>query len=198
MHAISVYGSPALFGLLALGVVGLPVPDDMLLVLAGALVGTHRLGAVSAYSAAFLGSVTGITLSYVLGRSAGVGVLRRYGKLIHVAPRHLDVARRWFEHRGKWALLLGYFVPGVRHVTAVIAGTSAVKPLVFARFAYAGALLWSASLMTLGYYVGDQWDAVAGTLHHHQIDALGLVMVVSVLILTVARRRHVRQKGRPR
>jgi membrane protein DedA with SNARE-associated domain len=184
---ITAYGSLALFGLLVLGVFGAPVPDETLLVIAGALVGKHQLGSGATYSAAFLGSAVGITLSYAVGRVVGIQVVTRYGQRLRITPARVEQAQRWFERTGKWALLFGYFVPGLRHLTAIIAGGSKVSAPVFATFAYSGALLWSVSFITVGRYAGNRWQAVSGTLHTGALIAVGVVLAAIASALVAKR-----------
>jgi membrane protein DedA with SNARE-associated domain len=195
---ITAYGSLALFGLLVLGAFGAPVPDETLLVIAGALVGKHELASGATYSAAFLGSAVGITLSYTVGRVVGIQVVTRYGQRFRITPARVEQAQRWFERTGKWALLFGYFVPGFRHLTAIIAGASKVSSPVFATFAYTGALLWSVSFITLGRYAGDRWQAVSGTLHTGMLVAVGVVMATIVSTLIVRRVAKVLRTGHGR
>ena len=68
---------------------------------------------------------------------------------------------------GRWTLLIGYYIPGVRHFTAYVAGASWLEFPVFALFAYSGALLWSLSFITLGYCLGEQWSRLSDQLHSY-------------------------------
>ncbi len=70
-HLVHVYGSWGIFCLLALGIVGLPVPDETLLLLSGYLVFKGELHALPTALAALSGSITGVSLSYLLGRVPG-------------------------------------------------------------------------------------------------------------------------------
>ena len=173
---VSRYGDAAIFVLLMLGIFGLPVPDETLLTFAGYLCfkGTLVLGPTLAASA--LGSGCGITLSYGLGRLLGVHAVRRLGPVLHLRQEHLAKTQRWFESWGKYVLIIGYFVPGVRHLTGIVAGASKLSPVVFARFAYAGAVVWSGSFITLGYAVGDQWQPL-----YEQLEPMLLVGATMVL-----------------
>src|SRR5579871_6953768 len=137
-HWISTYGYPAIFVLLVFGIVGLPVPDETLLTFTGYLIFKGRLSLVPAFLSAFTGSACGITLSYTLGRTFGLALIHRYGKYIHLTEERLAKAHRFFERVGHWSLTFGYFVPGVRHLTAYAAGVSYVQPHIFALFAYFG------------------------------------------------------------
>ena len=164
---VATYGYGALFGLLILGIVGLPVPDEMLLVFCGYLISQGKLSAPGTYLAALAGSCCGITVSYVIGRTAGLGVVHRFGRYLHVSDRHLERVHRWFDHSGHWALFGGYYIAGVRHFTAIIAGASKLEFHTFAMYAWSGAACWVAAFLTLGYVIGEQWRTVAELVHRY-------------------------------
>src|SRR5439155_18322600 len=103
---ISRYGDAAIFLLLMLGIFGLPVPDETLLTFAGYLCFKGKLLLGPTLAAAFLGSVCGITLSYGLGRLLGLHAVRRLGPMLHLRPEHLAETQRWFEHWGKYVLII--------------------------------------------------------------------------------------------
>jgi membrane protein DedA with SNARE-associated domain len=180
---ISRYGYPAIFCLLMLGIVGLPVPDETLLAFTGYLVYSHHLQAVPAFLTVLLGTMCGITLSYTLGRTFGLALIHRFGKYIHLTEERLAKAHRFFERVGHWSLTFGYFVPGVRHLTAYAAGVSYVQPRIFALFAYMGALLWASTFLSIGYFLGDRWQAVSERIHHHSAIAACALAAVMVLYL---------------
>jgi membrane protein DedA with SNARE-associated domain len=172
---VSTYGYTAIFFLLVLGIVGLPVPDETLLTFTGYLIFRGTLNAPAAAATAFFGSACGITLSYVLGRTLGLSLLHRYGKYIHLTEARLAEVHEWFERFGRWALFVGYWVPGVRHFTAYVAGTSWLEYPRFALAAYSGALVWSLSFITLGYFLGDQWERLFGEIHRH-MTIVGIIL----------------------
>ena len=146
---ITQYGYAAVFILLIFGIVGLPVPDETLLTFAGYLIYRGTFSLPLAFASAAAGSACGMTISYTLGRVLGLAVLHRYGKYLHLTPERLARAHAWFERVGHWALTVGYFIPGVRHLTAYAAGMSEVAPHQFALFAYAGTILWVTTFLSL-------------------------------------------------
>jgi membrane protein DedA with SNARE-associated domain len=184
---ISRYGYPAIFGLLMLGIVGLPVPDETLLAFTGYLVFSHHLQAAPAFITVLLGTMCGITLSYTLGRTFGLALIHRFGKYIHLTEERLAKAHRFFERVGHWSLTFGYFVPGVRHLTAYAAGVSYVQPRVFALFAYLGALLWASTFLSIGYFLGDRWQAVSERIHHH--SAIAALAIGGLIVLYLVWRK---------
>jgi membrane protein DedA with SNARE-associated domain len=162
---ITQYGYAAIFFLLVFGIVGLPIPDETMLTFVGYLIYKGRMHYVPALAAAFLGSITGITISYVLGRTLGLLLVQRYGKYIHLTQEKLDHVEQWFERIGHWTLTFGYFIPGVRHFTAYVAGAAGLPYREFALYAYSGGILWSVTFISLGYFFGDRWDWVLQRMH---------------------------------
>jgi len=175
LNWIIAHGPQALFVLLVLGIVGLPVPDEALLTYTGYLIGSGRMRPLAAFFAAWTGSMCGISISYWIGRSAGHVVLMRYGPRFGLTESRWRVVENWFEHIGHWALTFGYFIAGVRHFTAVVAGSTEVPYRVFAPYAYGGALLWVSTFLALGYYLGENWKTVLDYFHHASVGIAVLI-----------------------
>ena len=79
IHWIKSYGYVGLFASQMLGMFGLPVPDETILTFAGFLISEHYLHPVPALLTAYLGSICGITLNYLVGRYIGWPLLHSYG-----------------------------------------------------------------------------------------------------------------------
>jgi len=148
------YGYFGIFFLLILGIVGLPVPDEWLLVFAGYLAFKNVLGFVPTLAIAVIGSACGLTVSYVLGRTSGHYFIRRCGRWLSIDEQKLSRAQEWFHKLGRWVLVIGPFIPGVRNLMGYLAGASRLRLDVFARFAYLGALISSTTFVTFGYFAG--------------------------------------------
>lgn len=176
---ITEYGYLAIFVLLIFGIVGLPVPDETLLTFTGYLIYRGELSMPLAFAAAAAGSASGMTISYALGRSFGLALLHRFGKHVHLTPERLARAHAWFERIGHWALTVGYFIPGVRHLTAYAAGMTEVAPHQFALFAYSGTVLWVTAFLSLGYFLGERWKVVE---LHVERYLVGLSIALAVLL----------------
>jgi membrane protein DedA with SNARE-associated domain len=151
------FGAPLLFFAQVFGIFGLPIPDEFLMTVAGALVASGRLKLSSTVAAAVLGCLTGISFSYAAGRWIGLPFLHARFKRHRYA---IERAQQWFQRFGGWLLAFGYFIPGVRHVTAIIAGSGCLSYRRFAAYAYPGGVLWCAVFLTTGYIAGDRWPEV--------------------------------------
>jgi membrane protein DedA with SNARE-associated domain len=180
------YGGFALFALLVFGIVGLPIPDETLLVLSGYLIYRGTLNPPGTWLGAVLGSMCGITCSYMIGRTLGAGFIHsRFGKWVHITEKRIQRVHDWFHHLGHWALFVGYYIPGVRHFTAIVAGTSRLEYRYFALFAYSGACLWVTSFMALGYFLGDNWKRVFEMIHRNlTVVGIAAIIVICAYALT--------------
>lgn len=173
------YGSIALFILLALGILALPIPEETLMVAAGVMIQKGLLRATPTLFAAYGGSICGMTLSYVLGLTAGSYFLEKGTARLGLSRDHLERAHNWFERFGTWALMIGYFIPGVRHFTGFAAGSTRLEFSRFAFFAYTGALVWATFFIAIGYYFGNY---VLETLHEVVVN-VDDVVTLSILII---------------
>jgi len=183
------YGYVGIFGLLMLGIVGLPIPDETLLMFTGYLISKHELEPLPAFAAGFLGSICGITVSYALGRMLGLYLVTRLGHFLHIEPEALEQVRAWYERKGKYGLVISYFIPGIRHLAAYVAGSSRLSLPVFATFAYLGGLLWSSSFISIGYVLGDEWRQMSVSLHRYLLIGAGVITVVIAIGFILMRRR---------
>lgn len=172
------YGSLPLFFLLAFGIIGLPIPDETLLALAGFMVSQNKLPLFTTFLAVYFGSICGITVNYLLGRTAAKLLIEKYGPHIGITHRKLQHAHTWFERTGKWTLFIGYFIPGVRHLTGYVAGSTKVSYRIFALFAYSGGLIWVIVFLSLGYFFGDKIFAL---LSRFDRDITWLVLIIVVV-----------------
>ena len=184
------YGYIGIFVLLLLGVFGLPVPDEILLAFAGYLIFKGDLQFIPTLASACVGAMCGISLSYGLGHTAGIYLIEKYGAHINLTRDMMDNVHQWYRRMGRWILLFGYFLPGFRHLTALVAGSCNLQFPIFAVFAYSGALLWTGTYISLGYFVGEQWATISGEIHNQMVIVGGVLIVLSILYYLVWQRRQ--------
>ena len=186
------YGYFALFGTLTLGILGVPMPDEFLLMFAGFLCSKSQhftpepLHLPLIILAGTMGSIVGITGSYAIGRFLGLPALHRFGRWLHVTEKNIQTVHNWFERYGKWPLTFGYFIPGFRHLTAILSGATSLPLHIFSLFAYLGALLWSSTFILIGYFLGPKTEWIyLHFIHHYQkrisLVVLGMVAAAAII-----------------
>jgi len=179
------YGYIGIFSLLTLGIIGAPIPDEALLAFAGYLVYNGQFQLVPTVAAAFLGSMCGITLSYELGRTIGNYLITKFGPAVQITGDKVTHVQSWFERVGKWGLLFGYYLPGVRHLIAFGAGVSKLPLSVFALFAFTGSFIWSVTFISAGYFLGRQWTLVFGKVRPTLVMGSAITVAVCLLYILV-------------
>ncbi len=155
----------------ALGYVGLallliaenlfpPIPSEVVLPLAGFLVGRGDLVFWQALLAATFGSVAGALILYALGRYGGRKLVLRYGRFLHVDEEGLDRADGWFRRYGDWVVLFARVVPLARSVVSIPAGTMKMPAIRFTVLTAIGSLAWNTLLIGAGVILGANWQVV--------------------------------------
>lgn len=161
------YGLSAIFILLALGIVGLPIPDETIIVLSGVLTAKGKLALAPTLITVYLGCLTGITISYLIGLTCGAYVIKRFGRYLGLTSTKITMAQSWFRRMGKWILFFGYFILGIRHLSGFTAGLLKLNYPQFALFAYSGMFVWASLIFSVGYYFSHTW--------HQQLNILSYI-----------------------
>ena len=151
---ITGYGYFAIYGLLALGIIGLPVPDEIMMTFVGYLSSISVFNVEEAFIVSFFGSITGMLISYLVGRKVGKPFLRKYGKWLRMTPKRLDRLETWFNKYGSWAIVIAYFIPGVRHFTSYLSGMNGMSCGKYMIFSSVGAFCWCFVFTGFGYFFG--------------------------------------------
>ena len=145
---------PAVFTLVLLESLGVPLPGEIALVTAAAYA---SLGHVSIYVVVFLaatGAIIGGVLGYVIGLKGGLPLAAHYGGYIGVRGSHLDRAHAFFEKNGAKAILFGRFIALFRTLAAIVAGAARMPFRKFVTYNTIGSIVWAIVFGWLGYYFG--------------------------------------------
>jgi membrane protein DedA with SNARE-associated domain len=115
-------GYIALFGLLFACGLGLPLPEDIPLMIAGALVAKGRMDLAIASTAAWCGIIGGDVVLYHLGKRFGLEITRVpfIGK--HVTRERIQRVEQMFEKYGIGVVAIGRMFAGVRGAMVIAAG----------------------------------------------------------------------------
>jgi membrane protein DedA with SNARE-associated domain len=142
-HLLESYGYVALFFLVALESLGIPLPGETALISAAAFSASGRLSiymvVVVAASAAILGDNGG----YWIGRKGGLGLVRRYGRLLHIHEAEISRARDFFRRHGAKTVFIGRFIALLRTWAAVLAGVGSMRYSVFMFYNALGGTTWA-------------------------------------------------------
>lgn len=191
-----------LFVLLAIeeGGIPIPVPGDTFVMLAGDQarhLGLHSLAVLAASTAAvFVGS----SVLFGVVRWGGRPLVERYGKYLRIHPERLARLERNFERRGTAIMVVGRLIPGLRIITTVVAGLSAMSYRRFALSVTLAGAIWATIWYLLGVVAGHQVTLaiaiisdVVDTIPHALLVLLLLILAAAVLLGAIFAHRRVRR-----
>jgi membrane protein DedA with SNARE-associated domain len=171
----------------------IPVPSEAVLPPAGWLAFAGRMSFWGAFVAATAGTLVGSLLSYALGAYGVRPFLERYGKYVLVTPHHLAVAHGFFERRGaEVAVFLSRFVPVVRHLISIPAGSARMPLPHFIAATVLGGGAWNLILLYAGFKLGEHWEDVTAFVGRAKVPLLAgaaLGMLIAVAVWYVKKRR---------
>ncbi|WP_052759679.1 DedA family protein [Paenibacillus sp. DMB20] len=144
-------GHIALFMALCLGIVGLPLPNEVVAVTGGALSASSLLDPLPAFAMVFLGLCSGATTGYLVSRYGAGPLLNRAagGRLGEFMGKYEHLNRQY----GNYAISLSVFLPVFRTFTPYVIGMRGMSYRRFAVYSYSASLIWSAIYFHIGMFV---------------------------------------------
>ena len=172
-------GYLAVFVIVVLGNVGLPVPEETALLAAGYLVWRGDLRWSLILMVGIVSAVAGDNVGYWIGRRYGPGVLERFRRLIGTSPQRLQSMRKFIRRWGPLGVFIARFIAGLRFLAGPLAGAVGLPFTAFMTANVLGALLYVPAVVAAGYLVGYG----AGAYVERVLQALG---PVEYIVLAVA------------
>jgi membrane protein DedA with SNARE-associated domain len=195
------HGYALTFGLLLAEAIGLPFPAAIALVAAGAAVASHALWGPYVLLAAMTALLLGDTVQFWLGRYMGwllLGFLCR----VSINPETCILrSAESFYKRGKATLVIAKFIPGVNTMAAPLAGSMKMRFGQFLRLDFAGALVYSATYLLVGYLSRDFLAALLRGFHAAglAVEAVVATALAAYAIYRVVQyRKHKKYRVVPR
>jgi membrane protein DedA with SNARE-associated domain len=183
---VATYGYVAIFVLIGLESLGVPLPGEVTLLAAAIYASTGKLQIEWVIVTAAVASTVGGLAGYTVGRTAGRAFVLRFGRYVFLSREHLARAEAFFARRGDIAVLVGRFVAFLRVFAALLAGINRMPVYRFVIFNTIGAVAWAVLYGVLAYELGARvFDRIASTVG---IGALVVVLVVAAAILVLRRR----------
>jgi membrane protein DedA with SNARE-associated domain len=192
LSIVSTLGYPGVFILMVFESMVLPVPSEAVLPPAGWLSSPGCDAAIhtcmdlgGAFLVATLGTLVGSLLSYAMGSYGVRPLLERWGKYVFITPHHIEITHAFFEKRGGGvSIFVSRFIPVVRHLISIPAGSARMPLPTFIAATLAGGAAWNFILLYGGYKLGENWHAVTDTIESTKWTVLAgaLVLVAGIAV----------------
>ncbi|MGI8771556.1 MAG: VTT domain-containing protein [Acidobacteriaceae bacterium] len=192
------YGYIVLFLWIAAEQLGMPLPSVPLLITAGTLTATHQMRLSLVIGAAVAACMLSDSLWYYMGKRFGGTVVRLLCRFSLESTTCVRRTENRFQKYGAWALLFAKFVPGLSTVAAPLAGQTGMRFRSFFQADFAGAVIWSLSMVLIGRFFGDVMKHHPSGLHTltQSAGVLFLLVIVALLASRVLKQRAFLQQLR--
>ena len=173
----------ALFLLVGAESLGIPLPGETALIIAGIYAGhTHRLSPWLIFAVAATAAIIGDNIGYWIWDKGGYRLARRYGPKVRLDERKLKIARYLFDHHGAKVVFFGRFVSVLRTYAAFLAGTSKMRWRKFLPANAAGGIVWTGIYTLASYLAGNALRQVSGIVNWVLAGA-AVIAIAAVLLL---------------
>jgi membrane protein DedA with SNARE-associated domain len=172
---------------------GLPIPEDVVLLAGGFLVHRGLIQYPITILVALVGVVAGDNSLFFLGRRFGTGLVAYLGIGRPRSQRQIDRLKRFMDRHGHRAIFYARFVAGLRALVYLTAGSFGVNPLRFFLYDLAGAVISVPIVITLGYLFGNELEVVLhyiGGIEKLVWVVLGLSLAVIAMRMLMFTREH--------
>ncbi|MHB8869943.1 MAG: phosphatase PAP2 family protein [Thermoleophilia bacterium] len=157
--------------------IGLLVPGETTVLLAGALASQGVLDIGDLAAVVCVGAVLGDSAGYLLGRRLGRDFLLRHGRLFRIKPHLIERTEGFFGRHGGKTILFGRWVGFLRSLGPFIAGSARMRYRRFLTYDVLGAVSWGLTVTFLGYVLGRSYH-----LAERWLGRVSLFLLISLLV----------------
>jgi len=187
---IDSFGYLALFALVAAESLGVPLPGETALIIAGTYAGTtHHLNPWLIFVVASAAAIIGDNIGYWIGDKGGYALARRYGSKVRLDERKLKIARYLFDRHGAKVVFFGRFVSVLRTYAAFLAGTSQMRWRLFLPANAAGGIVWAGVYTLASYFAGHALERASTTITWVLAGVAVLAIAAGIILLRRQGRR---------
>ena len=179
-------GYAAVFALIAVETMGIPVPGETALIGAALLAhdGQLDIGLLIALAAA--AAIIGDNIGFAIGRKGGRSLFARPGPFHRHRLAVLTHGEPFFARHGPKAVFLGRWVSGLRIASAWLAGMNRMQWPTFLFWNALGGIAWAVSIGLGVYFLGHVAEEVISTVG----PAAAVLAVVALAGFVVWRHRR--------
>ena len=181
---LAAWGYLGIFIAVFVGNLGIPVPEETVMLAAGFLAGRSLLDLRIVYVTVVASAVTGDCCGYVIGRTGGQRVLVRLASAFPFLRTRYDRLQLFFQTHGSKAVFMARFITGARFMAGPMAGACGMPFFQFLGWNVLGAIVWCSLVVTVGYLVGDELYRALTTAHQASrwIELAGVAVAIVVFV----------------
>jgi len=186
-------GLAGVFVLMTLESACIPIPSEATMLFAGFNVARGEYSLLAATLVGASANLVGSWIAYGVGYFGRIELVERHGRKLHISPRHLATADRWFAEHGEATVFFTRMMPIIRTFISLPAGVARMNFLRFSIFTFLGCLPWVFALTLIGKQAGANWEDWKDRLHY--VDYAFAVLIVAAAAYYGVRWWNRRRRG---
>jgi membrane protein DedA with SNARE-associated domain len=160
--------------------VGLVVPGDTIVIVAGTAVSTPLEGVVLGV-AVVIGAIAGESIGFALGRFLGPRIrASRLGQ--RIGEKNWARSENYLRRRGGPAIFLSRFLPVLHSLVPLTVGMSGFPYRRFLAWTVPACVVWTTLYITVAALAAGTYRELADTLHYAAYIFVGAIVVFLVLV----------------
>lgn len=190
---VAEYGLPFVAANVFLEQIGVPIPAEPTLVIAGGLAGSGLLAPWELLGATVAAAIIADSSLFLLGRRWQSAVWRFVGWVSRSGEGSEERVKPLFARWGLKALVLARFLPGVSQLMVLMAGATGARFRSFFGYDLFGAVLWVTLPIGGGMLFNAQVDRLLTVVS--RVGSSVLLVLAAVVVVLFASRRALRKSG---
>jgi len=190
--AVGLIGDIGLWGaglLIAIEVIVVPIPSELVLLLTGFNVSEGTFSMAAAIAATTLASVAGALLLYSVAFAVGedriLDLTRRFGKFVGLKERDIHKTLLWFARHGAALVFFGRLIPIIRSLVSIPAGLTRMTLWTFVLFTALGSAVWNTIWISVGFILGKNWAYAEQ--FSHVLDLVAYFAIAMLALFLIGR-----------
>ena len=184
IHIMNQYGYLGVALLITLENVFPPIPSEVILTFSGFMTTYTRMHIPGVVISSTVGSMAGALILYEAGylltpERTDTFLASSLGKLLRLKKEDVQKAMDWFDSKGNYTVFFCRFIPIVRSLISIPAGTARMDMKRFFLMTALGSFLWNLILVSLGAAAGTSWQKAASYFENYT-QAAKIVMGVFI------------------
>jgi membrane protein DedA with SNARE-associated domain len=159
------------------------MPSEVILPTIGILAAKGEITYYGALISSVLGGLIGSLLCYFVGYYGGSVLIEKIKLKFPKTQNSIKTINNWFEAYGKLAVFFTRLVPLTRTYISIIAGTAKFNKTTFILFSIMGIIIWNSILVSLGYFIGNNWSYIHLIIKQYSIFVSIIICIVIFLLI---------------
>ena len=177
------YGIFAMILIIFLEYACFPISSELVLPFSGAVARAENVSFFLLLPLSVLAGLFGTGLCYLAGRIGGEAVLTKLVARFPKTEKAITASRKKFERYGAGAVCIGRIIPLCRTYIAFVAGAVGQSPSVYFPYSLLGITIWNSALLSLGYYLQENWGAVSGYYARYKQYLMPVLVGIALMIV---------------